>query len=393
MAELPPPRLRFGRGRGCDDCGEREVALPGPLPHVGDDFDWNARDYDAIRTFMLEEIVARFPERDRWTPADLEVVLVEAVAAALDRLSDMMDRVASEAYLETARRPDSVRRLLSFVGYDPVAMARAREQIEDPGPGAGDPGARDLERHWRRHPQAMEEARRAGPLAVRTQRRMVTVDDHTVRLEEHPLVLRARAWSEWSGSWSVVRIAAVCWDDRRLDEAFGLPDDVAEAVERFHRERSLPVPDLSEDVTPRRVVDPYLESYRMAGQETVLQDAEPVGISLGVTLLVAPEYFRSEVRREALRALGNGPGGFFEAGRRRFGEDLYASDVIEALLELPGVENVCLTRFKRVGRQYPDRSARGRIPLDELEIAVLENDPDRAERGFVLLSLNGGRRG
>jgi hypothetical protein len=92
------------------------VTLPGPLPGVGDDLDWKARDYDRIRIFMMEELAARFPERTRWTPADIEVVIVEVLAAALDQLSDMTDRVASEAYLETARRPESVRRLLKFIG-------------------------------------------------------------------------------------------------------------------------------------------------------------------------------------------------------------------------------------------------------------------------------------
>ena len=41
-----------------------------------------------------EELAARFPERRRWTPGDLEVVMVEVMAALLDQLSDMADRVA-----------------------------------------------------------------------------------------------------------------------------------------------------------------------------------------------------------------------------------------------------------------------------------------------------------
>ena len=83
------------------------------------------RDYDGFRLFMLEELAARFPERTRWTPADMEVVLVEQLAALLDQLSDMLDRIAGEGYLETARRPDSVRRLLGLIGYDAVKMAQA----------------------------------------------------------------------------------------------------------------------------------------------------------------------------------------------------------------------------------------------------------------------------
>jgi len=109
MAESPKSELVF-EGR-CPDCAERRVELPAPLPETGDDFAWLVRDYDSFRRFMLEELAGRFPERTRWTAGDLEVVLVEALAAVLDQLSDMTDRVAAEASLETARRPESVRRL------------------------------------------------------------------------------------------------------------------------------------------------------------------------------------------------------------------------------------------------------------------------------------------
>src|SRR5262249_2378191 len=80
-------------------------------------------------------------------------------------------------------------------------------------------------------------------------------------------------------------------------------------------------------------------------------------------------------------------------GRLRFGEDLHASDLFQVLLHLEGVVNVCLTRFKRVGNQYPDHSADGLIRLEGLEIAVCDNDPRRPSRGFYRLQLHGGRRG
>src|SRR5215813_7369074 len=103
MAELPPPVLTFADS--CRQCAVREVALPAPLPPLADEFDWLVRDFEGFRRFMLEDLAARFPERTRWTAADLEVVIVEAFAAALDQLSDMLDRVSAEAALETARRP------------------------------------------------------------------------------------------------------------------------------------------------------------------------------------------------------------------------------------------------------------------------------------------------
>ena len=131
----------------------------------------------------------------------------------------------------------------------------------------------------------------------------------------------------------------------------------------------------------------------MAGQEVVLEDAVPVAIKMFISIRVRENYFQYEVRNAVRQALGTGPGGFFEPGRLGFGQDLFASDVFQTLMSLDGVENVCLNRFKRLGDSYPDQTDTGRIPLEGLEIAVCVNDPGRPERGYINLTLNGGRRG
>src|SRR5436305_708002 len=124
----------------------------------------------------------------------------------------MLDRVAWEATLTTARRPESVRRLLQMIGADPVGSRFDRPDppppVSPPDP-AADRAAREaaLELYWRILPEKMEAARRAGPLGIRTQRRMVTVEDYADRLADHPLVGRAHAWTEWVGSWVAVRVA------------------------------------------------------------------------------------------------------------------------------------------------------------------------------------------
>ncbi len=93
------------------------------------------------------------------------------------------------------------------------------------------------------------------------------------------------------------------------------------------------------------------------------------------------------------QALGTGPDGFFEPGRLKFGEDLYASDIYQTLMALDGVENVCLNRFKRIGNQYPDQVSSGHIVLNNLEIAVCDNNLMKPDRGFYYLTLHGGRKG
>lgn len=383
MAELARSQLRFDTS--CSACARREVALPGALPAVGDDFDWLVRDYDGFRRFMLEDLAARFPERTRWTPADIEVVLVEAFAAVLDQLSDMLDRVAAEAALETARRPESVRRLLALIGYDAVTAE-----------GAADATA--LQQLWEREPLRMEAARRAGPRAVHAQRRMVSLEDYGVRLEEHPLVNRAQATLEWGGSWPVVRAAVTLAEDGALDEhAFARaadPQKAAEQLDEFHRRHGLPaLGKFPAQPSFRALLHPYIERYRMLGQPVRLQDAELVGVELALSVRVRDSYFQSEVRRAVEQALGRGAGGFFQPGRLRFGEDLHAADIVQALMTLDGVENVCINRFKRLGRQFPDQSAAGRIVLTGLEIAVCDNDPAQPKRGYFRLNLHGGRPG
>lgn len=391
MAETPVPELKFEGS--CPDCGVRQVDLPKPLPKVGDDFDWRVRDYDGFRLFMLEELAARYPERTRWTSADMEVVLVEQLAALLDQLSDTLDRVANEAYLETAHRPDSVRRLLGMIGYDAVQLAKAHGQIDAT---ETDPVQLNalLERYWFGNPQAMEQARRAGPRAIFTQHRMVTLEDYANRLEDHPLVLRATSWQEWSGSWFTVRVAVINWRNAQLDDlGLSFPARLQDEVEVFHAERGLCSPDWGVAPSIRSILRPYLDAYRMAGQEVILQDAVPVGVTMSLSIRIKADYFQSEIRHSVQQALGTEAGGLFEPGRLRFGEDLHAGDIIQTLMALDGVAHVCLNRFKRIGSQYADQSESGRIELDGLEVAVCDNDPVHPERGYYRLVLHGGRHG
>jgi hypothetical protein len=389
MADEPTVTLTFPGG--CPDCGDRQVELPPPLPPVGDDFDWHVRDHDGFRLAMLEELAARYPERTRWTPADLEVVLVEVLAAVLDQLSDQLDRVTSEAYLETARRPESVRRHLELLGYDATRLAVARGDVTLPeGESVTGVVARQLlTEHWFAHPSAMEEARLEGPRSIHRQQRMVTADDYARRLEEHPLVLRAQARVRWVGSWTAVEVAVVLVDDGPLDEAF--PPTLEDEVDRFHHERALSRP--SGTPSSRTVLTAYLDAYRMVGQEVVLVDAVRVPVTFALSVRVAANYFQSEVRDAIRQVLGTDTTGFFRPGRLRFGEDLRASALVASVMALDGVQSVCLNAFRRLGDQYADQVASGRIVLTGIEVAICDDDPTNRDRGYYRLTLQGGLKG
>jgi hypothetical protein len=345
--------------------GARAVIMPLSLPKLGDDFVWEARDFDGFRMVMLEELAARFPERAQWTPADLEVVLVEVLAWALDQLSDMLDRVTAEAYLETARRPESVRRLLSLIGYE----ADYRE--------------------WSRNPVSMEAARLAGPKSVHQQRRMVNVDDYAEGMEMHPLVRRAVSSTRWNGSWHCVLITVILWDWGRLNQAISDFPDFMEPLEAFHAQHGLP------SITGKTCVIDSLKAWsdarRMAGQEILFEEAARVGVDIGLDIAIAPQYYQSEVLQAVDNIFNAREGGFFEIGRLSFGTNLNKGDVIQAVMQLEGIENVQITTFKRSGSDSVE--IEDRIVLEDFEVAVCDNAPEAPLYGVLTIQCSGGLRG
>ena len=97
------------------DCAGPEVAdaLPGGSPVL----DYLARDYEALRTRLLDRLAALVPGWADRSAADPAVMLVELFAYLGDRLAYWQDAVAVEAYLGTARRRTSVRRHARLLGY------------------------------------------------------------------------------------------------------------------------------------------------------------------------------------------------------------------------------------------------------------------------------------
>jgi hypothetical protein len=395
MASLDLPVLSFDEN-GCPDCGVRQVELPGALPTLGDDFDWDVRDFDSFRAQMLEEVMARFPERKRWTRADLEVVLLEALAFILDQLSDMADRVFAEGYLETARRPEQVLKLLRLIGYDPaVSLPLA------PGAQVDDREARLL-KGWSDNSSQMEAARREGPRRISEQFRAVTLGDYEVELPKHPLVELAVASRLWNGSQWVIQVAVSLAFNLSLDDLLNQGNDrfdlhLGGRIAAFHAERSLPIPEVQAGApswasfNPRAILTQYVDSLRMVGQKVELLGAVPVGVDIRLSLELDEDYFQSEMRHAAYAALGRDPGQFFEPGRFRFGESVYQSDIIQVLSALEGVLDVTVERFGRIGgNTSPDEPT---IGLRGREVARCDNDLKRPQFGRLVITTCGGRSG
>lgn len=472
MAATPKPQLFFSDS--CRDCGIRQVTLPPALPNIGDDFDWLTRDYDGFRLFIMEELAGRFPERSRWTVADIEVILAEAFAVILDQCSDTLDRVHAEAFLDSARRPDSVRRLLKLIGYDavkahylpkwssevlvihllntqsidtttidfsldlsltqnlqkllvwlghspdvlgvqPRLSNRATEaqflnllgfvatsllealDLEIPEHRLF--ATQQLERQWRDNSFDMDLARQNGPRAVHVNRRMVTLDDYRERSEEHPAVLRAASLQRWTGSWNTVEITPVLINNATIDQTVassltGLAlDEFQLSVDQFHWNNNVAPVDWGDSVTFRTLLKSLIDEMRLVGQEVWLRDAKPVGISINLSIRLDDNYFQSEISQAISAAMGTGAEGFFQPGRLAFGADLYASDLIHWLMQIEGIEAVCLNQFKRVGVRYPDQSGSGVIQLNGQQIARCDNDFEQPHLGYWRQSLHGGQRG
>lgn len=97
------------------DCAPPEVCPEpwSPPPAI----DYLAKDYASFRRLLLDRLDLLIPGWHEEHEPDLLVTLVELLAYEGDRLSYLQDAVATEAYLQTARRRISVRRHARLVDY------------------------------------------------------------------------------------------------------------------------------------------------------------------------------------------------------------------------------------------------------------------------------------
>ncbi|GHI09581.1 hypothetical protein AQI88_27735 [Streptomyces cellostaticus] len=96
----------------CTDETEETPVLPA-TPVI----DYTARDYDTLRKLLLDRLALTTPDWAERNPADLGTTLVELLAYTGDQISYQQDAVATEAYLDTARRRVSVRRHVRLIDY------------------------------------------------------------------------------------------------------------------------------------------------------------------------------------------------------------------------------------------------------------------------------------
>ncbi|MFE3828455.1 putative baseplate assembly protein [Streptomyces sp. NPDC059092] len=104
-----------------DEAADRHPGVPGtdapPATAAAPVIDYVARDHDSIRRVILDRLALTTPGWVERNAADLGTTLVELLAHTADVIGYQQDAVATEAYLDTARRRVSVRRHVRLIDY------------------------------------------------------------------------------------------------------------------------------------------------------------------------------------------------------------------------------------------------------------------------------------
>jgi hypothetical protein len=215
-------------------------------------------------------------------------------------------------------------------------------------------------------PETSDQIRRRAPQAFLAQERSVTMADYEATMESSAEVNQAVASLRWTGSWYSVFAAVEPAGGGNLSCAL------------------------------KKQLAASGESYRLAGQDLILESPQYVSLQVTLQIQVAPDYFQADVEHSLLQVLGsknlpNGSKGLFSAGNFTFGQTVYLSPVYAAARSVPGVVLVTATQFQPQGVTTSKYLTAGEIKLGSLQIARLENDPSYPDHGQLTLLMQGGK--
>lgn len=179
-------------------------------------------------------------------------------------------------------------------------------------------------------------------------------------------VQRAAATLRWTGSWYEVLVAI---------DLFGTETDNPKLL---------------------NVIAQHLHRYRRIGHDVVVKQAIYVPLDIAMTICVKPDYLRGHVKADLLnvfsnRILPDGRRGFFHPDNLTFGTGIAFSQLVAKAQMVPGVENVIVTRLRRLWQGDNGELDNGVLSLSPLEIAQLDNDPNFPENGKFQLDVRGVR--
>jgi hypothetical protein len=216
--------------------------------------------------------------------------------------------------------------------------------------------------------ESMEQARELVATPLRRELlRAITAEDYETIIEREILGLQsASADLLWNGSWYEAHVA--------LDPAGrdGVDDVILCRTKRV------------------------LERVRRIGHDVSVSAAQTVPLRIALRVCARRSYVRAHVQTAVVRALGNGVQpdgtlGFFHPDNLTFGEAVRLSRIVARVGAIEGVASVRVERFERLFMGDQGELEQGYISLGRSEIARLDNDPTRPERGILDVKVEGGR--
>ena len=129
----------------------------------------------------------------------------------------------------------------------------------------------------------------------------------------------------------------------------------------------------------------------------MVEQAVFVGLSIGLEICVAPGFFRGDVYQAVWKVLVTGDAcsgtpGLLSGTNFKFGQTVYSSPIVAAAQAVTGVVAVTLTSFERMKQPTPaGQEPPTQLLMGAVEIACCDNDPNHADRGFLTLTMDGGK--
>jgi predicted phage baseplate assembly protein len=218
-------------------------------------------------------------------------------------------------------------------------------------------------------PETMEHIRQVAPFQFQSQLRCVTAQDYGVMAAALPGIAEAKGTMRWTGSWYTAFVS----------------------VEPKTGQGAVLTSALTTNVTTS------LNTLRMMGVDLGVEAAVLVGLRIGLEICVAPEYFQGDVYQAVWKVLVTGDActgvmGVLDPANFQFGETVYASPIVAAAQAVTGVVAVSVVTFERMGSPTPAGQAPPPLlTMGRLEIPRCDNDPNHADRGLLVLTMDGGK--
>jgi len=218
-------------------------------------------------------------------------------------------------------------------------------------------------------PETMEHIRQVAPYQFQSQLRCVTAQDYGDQTAAITGVAAARGTMRWTGSWYTAFVSVEPAGGQRAALSSGLV----------------------------KTVTTDLNKLRMMGVDLAVEAARLVGLRIGLAICVAPDYFEGDVYTALWKALVTGDSctgtlGLLNPANFQFGETVYSSRIVQVAQSVTGVVAVNVVTFERMDSPTPAGTAPpNRLTMGSLEIPRCDNDPNHADRGLLILSLDGGK--